>query len=170
MSAENLSPIGYEAAVENFDALLEAMGGTSAERMDFEFTDAERLEEMVNDCTTGLFLVLMGGGDIDLTKHANKLVISEPRTDEEDYEYIHSFVIIKNEEEGVQCFQNNPVGMDSDKELFSVDEEFWAGLRGMTAHSRAGVVPKTFQRLFCGSTEPTALPPHDRMIVKPLAF
>ena len=157
--------------MENFDGLLEAMGGTSAEAMDFEYADADKLEDMVENCTTGLFLVLMGdGGDFELSKRANKLVISEPRTDEEDYEYIHSFVVIKTEEEGVKVFQQNPVGMDDDKEVFAADEEFWADLKHLTAHSRAGVVPKTFQRLFCGSTEPKALPSGDRMMVKALAY
>ena len=38
-----------------------------------------------------------------LTKLAlkeNKLVVQEPRSEEENYEYTHSFVIIKTEEEG----------------------------------------------------------------------
>ena len=170
--SENLSPVAYEAAVDNFNALAEAMGGRGADDMTFESTDGEKLEEMVSECGNGVFLVLLGGGDVDMTKHSNKLYISEPRSDEDIYEYIHSFVIIKTEEEGVQCFQQYPGGMDSDKELFSVEPEFWDGLRRLTAHSRAGVVPKTFQRLFCGSVEPSPalLPQHDTMIVKALAY
>ena len=169
MSAENLSPIAYEAASENFEALVEGLGGTT-DSLAFEFTDASRLEGMVSDCSTGLFLVLLGGGDVDLSKHANKLVTSEPRTDEDFYEYVHSFVIVKTEEEGVQCFQQYPGGMDSDKECFAVDADFWDSLSRLTAHSRAGVVPKHFQSLFCGSAEPSVLPDHDRMIVKALAY
>lgn len=170
--ADNLSPIAYEAAVENFDAVVEALGGRGAAFMEFEYTDGARLEEMVSNCETGVFLVLFGGGDVDITKHTNKLHISEPRTDEDFYEYIHSFVIIKTEEVGVQCYQQYPGGMDSEKENFSVEPEFFADLQRLTAHSRAGVVPKTFQRLFCGSVEPPPylLPVHDTMIVKPLAF
>ncbi|CAE7355450.1 unnamed protein product [Symbiodinium natans] len=166
---ENLSPIAYEAATDNFEALVEAMGG-NAERMDFEYTDADRLEAAVQEHETCIFLVLLGGGDVDLSKRANKLVVSEPRSDEEGYEYVHSFVIIKTEDEGVKCFQQFPGGMDSDKECFSVDSEFWEGLRRLTAHSRAGVVPKTFQNLFCGSTSPSVLPPHDSMIMKGIGF
>mmetsp|Transcript_46932 Transcript_46932/g.109722 ORF Transcript_46932/g.109722 Transcript_46932/m.109722 type:complete len:172 (-) Transcript_46932:131-646(-) len=170
--AENLSPIAYEAAVDNFNALAEAMGGREADYLSFESTDGEKLEEMVTNCENGVFLVLLGGGDVEVTRHSNKLYISEPRTDEDWYEYIHSFVIIKTEEEGVQCFHQFPGGMDSDKELFSVGTEFWSDLQHLTAHSRAGVVPKTFQRLFCGSVEPSPalLPPHDTMIVKALAY
>lgn len=172
MSADNMSEVAYQAAYDNFEALAEAMGGRGPEYLDFEYTDASKLEEMVTGCTEGIFLVLLGGNDVSLSKGANKLVVSEPRTEEDLYEYIHSFVVFKTEEEGVQCFQQYPGGMDSDKECFPVDADFWDGLGHLTAHSRAGVVPKTFQRLFCGSTvpEPGLLPDHDSMIVKAYAF
>mmetsp|Transcript_16259 Transcript_16259/g.19943 ORF Transcript_16259/g.19943 Transcript_16259/m.19943 type:complete len:174 (-) Transcript_16259:112-633(-) len=169
-TGDNMSPIAYEAAVENFDALLEGLGSPPSETMTFESTDAEKLKEMVEECSTGLFLVVLGGSDVDMTKHQNKLYISEPRTDEDGYEYLHTFVIIKTEEDGVNCFQQYPGGMDSEKEMFPVDANFWDDLSRLTSHSRAGVVPGKFQRLFCGSAEPAFLPAHDSMIAKVLAF
>ena len=39
---ENLTPIAYEAARENFEALMEGLGQSDVEMMQFEFTDAEK--------------------------------------------------------------------------------------------------------------------------------
>eukprot|EP00435_Cladocopium_sp_Y103_P014866 s2832_g3.t1 len=165
---ENLTPIAYQAARENFEALMEGLGQSDVEMMQFEFTDAEKLEQAVNDHGTCVFLVLLGSTDVELTKLENKLVVQEPRLEEDEYEYTHSFVIIKTEEEGAQCFQQYPGGMDSDKECFSIDHDFFDGLGRLVAHGR--VVPRNFQRLFCGSVEPTVLPPYDRMIMKGIGF
>ncbi|CAL1155538.1 unnamed protein product [Cladocopium goreaui] len=167
---KEMTAIAYQAARENFEALMEGLGQSDVEMMPFEFTDAERLEAAVNGSGTCVFLVLIGGTDVDLTKLENKLVVQEPRSEEENYEYTHSFVIIKTEEEGAQCFQQYPGGMDSDKECFSIDCDFFDGLQRLVAHGC--VVPKTFQRLFCGSLEPNpyVLPAYDRMIMKGVGF
>ena len=166
---ENLTPIAYEAAAENFAALIEGLGG-DANTLRFEYTDAEKLQAAVSETATCVYLVLLGGGDVDMSLVNQKLHISEPRTEKECYEYTHSFVVIKTEEDGLQCFQQYPGGMDSDKELFSINAGFFDDLSQLCAHSREGVQPKVFQRLFCGGTAPTALPVHDRMIMKGLGF
>ena len=169
-SVDNLSIIAYEAAKENFEALAETIGCRGAEGLQFEPTSPDELDHMTQDCETGVFLVLLGGTDVDISRGANELKVQEPRSEEELYEYTHSFVLIKTEEEGLQCFQQYPGGMDSEKECFAVEPEFFDLLGRLTAHSRAGCVPKTFQMLFCGSSEPSVVPPHDTMIVKGLSF
>ena len=168
MSLGDWSKGGFEAAETNFHALMEGLGDSrSPADLSWEWTDANKLQAMTEECETGIFLVIFGGGDVDATIVRKNFTVTGI---EEDEEYTHSFVIIKTEEEGLQCFQQNPLGMDSDKEVFNIDADFFDKLGRLTSHHRDGVVLETFQALFCGSVVPAALPPADRMIVKALAF